>query len=94
MNNAPSSEWLGYVMDKKVFALSCHNCSLSNEQLKAFAEAHPELEQIQLAYNPRVTDLTPLLGLEHLREVYVSPDMEEAVASLGDGYGFDLRIED
>ena len=94
MNNAPAREWLAYVMDKQVFFLSCHNCSLSNEQLKAFAEAHPELEQIQLAYNPRVTDLTPLLGLEHLREVYVSPDMEEAVASLGDGYGFDLRIED
>ena len=39
-----------------------------------------------------IKDLTPLLELDRLEEVWVSPDMSEAVASLeGKEYGFRLE---
>ena len=40
-----------------------------------------ELEEINLSHTA-VEDLTPLLGLSHLRRVTVSPDMKKAIASL------------
>ena len=73
--------------------LSCHRCGMSNEQLRSFVEAHPMLEQLTLSWNPQLTDLSCLLELKELRRVQVSQDMSKAIASLGEGYGFELIVE-
>ena len=93
MNNVPVDRWLGHVTGKEMHELSCHRSGMSDEQLEAFAEAHPMLEQLDLRWNPQLTDLSCLLRLEKLREVYVSRDMDAAVASLGEGGGFRLNVE-
>ena len=80
-------------MGKEVHELSCHNSGISNEQLRAFVEAHPMLEQLDLRWNPQFTDLSCLLSLKELRQVWVSENMPEAIASLGEGYSFGLSIE-
>ena len=93
MNNVPVDRWLGHVTGKEMHELSCHRSGISDEQLEAFAEAHPMLEQLDLRWNPQLTDLSCLLRLEKLREVYVSRDMDAAIASLGEGDGFRLNVE-
>ena len=93
MNNVPVELWYDHVMGKELHELSCHRCGMSNEQLKAFVEAHPMLEQLTLTWNPQLTDLSCLLELKELRRVQVSQDMKKAIASLGEGYGFELNIE-
>ena len=93
MNNVNVDKWLGHVMDKEMYELSCHRSGITNEQLKAFVEAHPMLEQLDLRWNTQLTDLSCLLELKELRKVQVSEDMPKAIASLGEGYGFELNIE-
>ena len=94
MNNVPVGLWLDHVMGKKMHELSCHRCRISNEQLRAFVAAHPMLEQLDLRWNPQLTDLSCLRELPNdLRELFLSSDMAEAAASLGEGYGFRLEIE-
>ena len=51
------------------------------------------LEQLTLSWNPQLTDLSCLLELKELRRVQVSQDMSKAIASLGEGYGFELIVE-
>ena len=93
MNNVPVDRWLGHVMGKEMHQLSCHRSGMSDQQLRSFAEAHPMLETLDLRWNPQITDLSCLLGLERLQTVFISQDMQTAVASLGDRYGFDLDID-
>jgi hypothetical protein len=66
---------------------------MTDERLKAFVAAHPMLEQLDLRWNQQLTDLRCLLGLEDLRQVYVSNDMQKAIASLAEGHDFRLEIE-
>ena len=93
MNNVHVDKWLGHIMDKEMHELSCHRCGMSNEQLRSFVEAHPMLEQLTLSWNPQLTDLRCLLELKELRRIQVSQDMSKAIASLGEGYGFELIVE-
>ena len=62
-----------------------------------FAElvrSHPELTELNIPWNQAITDLTPVLELEHLESLRVSRDMREAIDSLeGRDYGFRLEIE-
>ena len=59
-----------------------------NEDLEAFATAHPELRELS-CWSESVTDLTCLLELPVLETVSVSSRMEEAVESLS---GKELRF--
>ena len=93
MNNVHVDKWLGHIMDKEMHELSCFQCDMSNEQLRSFVEAHPMLEQLDLRWNPQLTDLRCLLELKDLRRVQVSQNMSKAIASLGEGYGFELIVE-
>ena len=94
MNNVPVDRWLGHVMDKEMHDLSCHGSGISNEQLRAFVAAHPMLEQLDLRWNPQLTDLSCLRELPNdLRQLYLSSDMAEAADSLGEGYDFRLEIQ-
>ena len=65
----------------------------NTEDLEKLVEEHPELEELLLSWSDNLKDLTPLLSLEHLQHVTVSADMEEAIESLGEDYGFELEIE-
>ena len=52
------------------------------------------LEQLDLRWNPQLTDLSCLLELPNdLRELYLSDDMQKALNSLGEGYTFRVEIE-
>ena len=61
--------------------------------LDVFIEQHPELEYIKVSWTPELTDISPLLTLQHLRAACVSNNMQSAIRSLGDEYGFELEIE-
>ncbi len=93
MNNVPVGLWLDHIMGKEMHELSCHRSDMTNEQLRAFVKAHPMLEQLDLRWNPQLTDLSCLLTLSELRNLYLSSDMPEAKASLGEGYPFRLEID-
>ena len=59
-----------------------------------FVRSHPDLVEIGIPWNQAITDLTPVLELEHLEQLRVSRDMKEALGSLeGQSYGFRLEIE-
>ncbi len=59
-----------------------------------FVRSHPDLVEIGIPWNQAITDLTPVLELEHLEQLRVSRDMKEALDSLeGQSYGFRLEIE-
>ena len=77
---------------KPVLELRADNCGITDEQFQSFIEAHPELETVSVAWNRQLTDVSCLLGLENLRNVVLSNDMQQAVASLGGGYRFELQI--
>ena len=65
-----------------------------NALFAEFVRNHPELEELDIPWNDRLTDLTPLLELENLQKVRISANMEAARASLeGADYNFMLEIE-
>ena len=93
MHDIPARLWLDYLMDKPVQQLSSDNVGMTQEQFDTFIEAHPQLEFVSVSYNQKIKDVSALLGLENLNTVYLSQDMPEAIASLGEGYRFELRID-
>ena len=96
LNNVPVKLWYDHIMGKELREFSCHRCDMSNEQFKSFVENHPMLEELTLSWNPQLTDISCLREVpdSHLRELWVSGNMQKAVASLGEGYGFELRMDD
>ena len=69
-------------------------CNIKNDDLRRIAEEHPELEELNIPWNPhQLTDLTPLLSMPSLRYVRISRDLSAAIRSLGDDPGFRLDIE-
>ena len=93
INDVPIQYWLDHVADKPIKILWASNCGITQEQFNAFVEAHPELEELQVPWNERITDASPLLRLENLRYVKLSNNMQKAIASLGDGFRFELQID-
>ena len=93
MHGIPARLWMDRITEKPVQSLHASDCSITNEQLQAFAAAHPGLEELNVSRNRGITDASCLLGLPQLRTVQLSDDMQAAVASLGSGYTFELRID-
>ena len=93
INDVPIQYWLDHVADKPIKMLWASNCGITQEQFSALVEAHPELEEVHIPWNDQVTDASPLLKLEDLRYVKLSNNMQKAIASLGDGLGFELYID-
>lgn len=99
VNNQNADLWLPYLEGKWVSKL---HASYSFEQMKAgtdvnavfaeFVRSHPELTQLQLPDNDRLTDVSVLLELPNLQSVRLSRSMEAAIASLGQNYSFHLNI--
>ena len=93
LNDVPARLWVDTLADKPVRELRADNCGITNEQFRSFLEAHPALEVVTVAWNRQLTDVSPLLGLENLRQAVLSQDMQQALASLGQGYRFELQID-
>ena len=84
---------LGRIRQLRGLSASSAN-GFDQQALEALAQTHPELEELDVCFDRGITDLGPLLALEGLRQVHVSKDMTQAIASLeGRQYGFELRIE-
>lgn len=93
LNSADCSKWLGVLDGREVYSLSAHGSHMDQAQFEALLAAHPELEELQIPYNNEITDLTPLLEMENLRQLLVNRDMKQAVASLdGKDLPFELEI--
>ncbi len=91
--NTDCALWMDAVKDVKIHEIHAGNCRFTNESFRQFIEQHPELEYIKVSWTPELTDISPLLTLPNLRAACVSNNMQPAIRSLGDGYGFDLEIE-
>ena len=92
--NLDSALWLDTVGGLEIESFACGNTGLDGAALKKLLEEHPGLRNLNLSWNRKLTDLTPLLELDALEEVRVSRDMQAAVNSLnGKEYAFRLNIE-
>ena len=91
--NTDCALWMDAVKDVKIHELHAGNCRFTNETFRSFIEQHPELAYIKVSWTPELTDISPLLTLQHLRAACVSNNMQSAIRSLGDEYGFELEIE-
>lgn len=99
VNGQNADLWTAHLEGKHVRNLQA---SYSFEQMGAgadinavfaeFVRSHPELTELQLTGNNRLTDVSVLLELPNLQSVRLSHTMEEAIASLGEGYSFQLNI--
>lgn len=95
INNTDWNLWMDALEGSRIRSIRMENCSLTNEALEIFTAMHPEIEEINLSWNPELTDLSPLLSLGSLRYAEISQnDMRQALSSLGEGYGFRLVIRD
>ncbi len=91
--NTDCALWMDAVKDVKIHEIHAGGCRFTNETFRSFIEQHPELEYIKVSWTPELTDISPLLTLQHLRAACVSNNMQSAIRSLGDEYGFELEIE-
>ena len=95
LNGAHCERWPDLTQIGALRSLSAHGDDLTQEMLEGILRAHPELEELQIPYNRKLSDLTPLLEMENLRYVLISADMNKAAASLeGKNRGFELEIRD
>ena len=66
----------------------------SQKVFDQFLDEHPEVEQLQLTFNEKITDLSRLPGMKNLQMVQVSNNMQKAIKSLeGMEYHFQLQIQ-
>lgn len=93
LNGHAVSKWMDVLKGKKIDGISVQECNFDDETFKAFIEQHPELTEIDMRNNPRLTDISILLTLPNLWEISVSDNMRQAIESLGDHNGFRLEIE-
>ena len=94
LNDRDSALWAPALENAEVYGFSGANVFRDNESFAAFAAAHPELEQLSIPGNEAVTDLTPVLSLEHLQKLRVSENMTaalEPVRAAGPGFEIEVR---
>ena len=73
--------WLPYLEGKQVTSLYANHCELTNDQIALIA-AIPGLQEVQLCWNEKLTDLTPLLSCTTLTKVVLNDYSTEAIASI------------
>ena len=91
INGHQPSKWMDVLKDKKIGGIGLMQCNFDNETFKTFIGQHPELSEISINNNPRLTDISILLTLPNLRSVWISDNMQQARESLGDNYRFRLE---
>jgi len=77
----PASLWLPYLAGKPVTSLDASHCELTNDQIALIA-AIPGLEELQIPWNDKATDLTPLLSCPTLKKAVLNDYSAEAIASI------------
>ena len=93
INGIDAARWPDLTQIEAICRLSAHGDNLTQAMLEELLSAHPELEELQIPYNDKISDLTPLLGMENLQRVLVNRDMKKAVASLdGQDLPFEMEI--
>ena len=91
--NADPAVWIPALADCEIRGIGAAGDFRTNEDLAAFAADHPELESMWFGWAEKVTDLTPLLGLENLRHFTIDRSMTKAIASIeGQEYHFDFQL--
>ena len=86
--------WAPVLENTEVVELAVSNGFHDNESFAAFVAAHPELEKLSIPWNEKVTDLTPILSLEHLWKLIVSDNMERALEAVqAANPGFEIELE-
>ncbi|MBR4472884.1 MAG: hypothetical protein IKS55_04525 [Oscillospiraceae bacterium] len=78
-NNLDAALWVPALENTELFELSAVGCFHDNESFAALVAAHPELERLDIPWNDGLTDLTPVLSLEHLQYLKVSENMATAL---------------
>ena len=67
---------------------------MNQKELEQLLEQHPEIDNLHIQYNPKITDLTKLLSMPNLGYVKVSKNMSKAIQSIqGAEIRFQLDIE-
>ena len=95
LNNMDSAKWAEPLEDCSICGFGATSAGWTNERFARFVGQHPELEEVEVSWSMELTDLTPLLQLENLRQVHLNRQMEEAINSLsGQNLCFDLWIDD
>lgn len=93
LNGIDAARWPDLTQIETICRFSAHGDNLTQKKLEELLSAHPELEELQIPYNDKISDLTPLLGMENLQSVIVNRDMKKAVASLdGQDLPFEMEI--
>jgi Leucine-rich repeat (LRR) protein len=93
-NNLDAGLWGSALENTQVFELSACGSFRDNESFAAFITAHPELERLDLSQNVEITDLVPVLSLDHLQYLKVSEDMEGALDAVRVANpGFEIEIQ-
>ena len=85
--------WMPLLKDSDIYRFGAAGDLRTDSDVAALASDHPELRSIFIGFSDSITDLTPLVKLEHLEYVTLNQSMEKAVSSLeGIDYGFELVI--
>ena len=88
-----AATWLQYLVGKQMISLDANHCDLTNEQIALLA-AIPGLKELQVCWNEKVTDLSPLLSCPTLEKVVVNSYSKEALASIEGKAHFTIEYRD
>ena len=94
LNDRDSALWAPALENAEVYGFWGADVFHDNESFAAFVAAHPELEQLNIPWNEAVTDLSPVLSLEHLQHLRVSENMQAALEPvMAANPGFEIEIQ-
>ena len=92
MGSINPDQWMDQLSGAQIRGVYCG--AFTQEQLEKFLNQHPELGELHIPDNTKVTDLSMLQGMENLYYVKISKNMGKAVKSLeGLEYRFELQID-
>ena len=92
MGGINPDQWIDHVSGAQI--RGCYCGAFTQEQLERFLNQHPELGELHIPGNTKVTDLSMLPGMENLYYVKVTKNMGKALKSLeGLDYRFELQID-
>ena len=94
LNDRDSALWAPALENAEVYGFWGADVFHDNESFAAFVAAHPELEQLNIPWNEAVTDLSPVLSLDHLQHLRVSENMQAALEPvMAANPGFEIEIQ-
>ena len=92
LNGVPYSKWPDLAQIRR---LTAHGSDLTQEDLEELLGTHPELEELEIPYSRKVTDLSAVPELPNLRRLVISKDMKKAIESIaGANPRFETEIRD